>query len=179
MNTEKIKNYRAAEARHWDHYNIRPREHFLDLVGATNLIPGPNSTEMTMHIGYERGGWRGLLLAGSMFILPAATITLILAWLLTSALIVGGVLLAGCEKNPDITHGDNPFDPAGDDLDSPANDLQDTVERLPALDMEVADDEPGGAHDDHLGVGAGEGHHGLAPRALETLDLLQNVGTAA
>jgi chromate transport protein ChrA len=60
------------------------REHFLDLVGATNLIPGPNSTEMTMHIGYERGGWRGLLLAGSMFILPAATITLILAWLYTT-----------------------------------------------------------------------------------------------
>lgn len=60
------------------------REHFLDLVGATNLIPGPNSTEMTMHIGFERGGWRGLLLAGSMFILPAATITLILAWLYTT-----------------------------------------------------------------------------------------------
>lgn len=60
------------------------REHFLDLVGATNLIPGPNSTEMTMHIGYERGGWRGLLLAGSMFILPAATITLFLAWLYTT-----------------------------------------------------------------------------------------------
>ena len=39
------------------------REHFLDLIGATNLIPGPNSTEMTMHIGYERGGWRGLFLA--------------------------------------------------------------------------------------------------------------------
>jgi chromate transporter len=57
------------------------REHFLDLVGATNLIPGPNSTEMTMHIGFERGGWRGLFLAGSAFIIPAATITLILAWL--------------------------------------------------------------------------------------------------
>jgi len=57
------------------------REHFLDLVGATNLIPGPNSTEMTMHIGFERGGWRGLFLAGSSFIIPAATITLILAWL--------------------------------------------------------------------------------------------------
>jgi chromate transporter len=60
------------------------REHFLDLVGATNLIPGPNSTEMTMHIGYERAGLRGLLLAGSMFILPAATITLFLAWLYTT-----------------------------------------------------------------------------------------------
>lgn len=57
------------------------RDHFLDLVGATNLIPGPNSTEMTMHVGYERGGWRGLFLAGAAFIFPAATITVILAWL--------------------------------------------------------------------------------------------------
>ncbi len=59
------------------------RQHFLDLVGATNLIPGPNSTEMTMHIGYERGGRQGLFLAGAAFILPAASITLILAWLYT------------------------------------------------------------------------------------------------
>jgi chromate transporter len=44
------------------------REHFLDLVGATNLIPGPNSSEMTMHIGYERGGIPGLVVAGSCFI---------------------------------------------------------------------------------------------------------------
>lgn len=51
-------------------------EHFLDLVGATNLIPGPNSTEMTMHVGYERAGWRGLFVAGICFILPAALITL-------------------------------------------------------------------------------------------------------
>ena len=36
------------------------RQHFLDLVGATNLIPGPNSTEMTMHCGKERAGWKGL-----------------------------------------------------------------------------------------------------------------------
>lgn len=57
------------------------REHFLDLVGATNLIPGPNSTEMTMHIGYERGGWGGLFVSGASFILPAATITLLIAWL--------------------------------------------------------------------------------------------------
>jgi len=61
--------------------NWLSREHFLDLIGATNLIPGPNSTEMTMHIGYERGGWRGLFLAGASFIFPAATITLFLAWL--------------------------------------------------------------------------------------------------
>ena len=39
-------------------------QHFLDLIGATNLIPGPNSTEMAIHLGYERGGWKGLLLAG-------------------------------------------------------------------------------------------------------------------
>lgn len=57
------------------------RQHFLDLIGATNLIPGPNSTEMTMHCGYERGGWKGLFAAGGLFILPAVTITLIFAWL--------------------------------------------------------------------------------------------------
>lgn len=55
--------------------------HFLDLLGAVNLIPGPNSTEMVIHTGYERAGWRGLLTAGALFILPAATMTLILAWL--------------------------------------------------------------------------------------------------
>ena len=57
------------------------REHFLDLVGATNLIPGPNSTEMVMHIGYERKGYGGLIVAGSCFILPAALMTGILGWL--------------------------------------------------------------------------------------------------
>jgi len=56
-------------------------EHFLDLVGATNLIPGPNSTEMTMHVGHERAGWKGLVVAGSLFILPAVVITGIFAWL--------------------------------------------------------------------------------------------------
>lgn len=55
-------------------------EHFLDLVGATNLIPGPNSTEMTMHCGHERGGWRGLVVAGLCFIIPAVVITGTLAW---------------------------------------------------------------------------------------------------
>ncbi len=54
--------------------------HFLDLVGATNLIPGPNSTEMMMHIGYERAGWRGLVVAGGSFILPAVTLTGLAAW---------------------------------------------------------------------------------------------------
>jgi len=56
-------------------------EHFLDLVGATNLIPGPNSTEMTMHIGRERAGWKGLVVAGTCFILPAVVITAFFAWL--------------------------------------------------------------------------------------------------
>ncbi|MGE5849030.1 MAG: chromate transporter, partial [Candidatus Methylomirabilota bacterium] len=56
------------------------REGFLDLVGATNLIPGPNSTEMTIHIGLTRAGWRGLIVAGSCFILPAVVIVLGLAW---------------------------------------------------------------------------------------------------
>lgn len=56
-------------------------EHFLDLVGVTNLIPGPNSTEMTMHIGQERAGWKGLVVAGSCFIIPAVIITAFFAWL--------------------------------------------------------------------------------------------------
>lgn len=55
-------------------------ERFLDLVGATNLIPGPNSTEMTMHIGKERAGWKGLIVAGCCFIFPAVVITAVLAW---------------------------------------------------------------------------------------------------
>jgi len=55
-------------------------QHFLDLVGATNLIPGPNSTEMAIHIGYERAGWRGLIAAGVCFIMPAVLIVLALAW---------------------------------------------------------------------------------------------------
>src|SRR5687767_2107289 len=56
-------------------------EHFLDLVGATNLIPGPNSTEMSMHIGQEKAGWKGLVIAGMCFILPAVCITAVFAWL--------------------------------------------------------------------------------------------------
>ena len=56
-------------------------QHFLDLIGATNLIPGPNSTEMAIHIGHERGGWKGLLIAGICFIMPAVLITGVFAWL--------------------------------------------------------------------------------------------------
>ena len=56
------------------------REEFLDLLGATNLIPGPNSTELAIHIGHRRAGWPGLLVAGACFILPAAAIVLAIAW---------------------------------------------------------------------------------------------------
>lgn len=56
-------------------------QHFLDLIGATNLIPGPNSTEMAIHIGHEKAGWRGLVVAGLCFILPSVLITGFFAWL--------------------------------------------------------------------------------------------------
>ena len=56
------------------------REHFLDLVGATNLIPGPNATEMAIHVGFIRAGWPGLILAGICFVFPAALITLGFGW---------------------------------------------------------------------------------------------------
>lgn len=60
-------------------------EHFLDLVGATSLIPGPNSTEMVIHCGYQRGGVLGLITAGVSFIFPACLLTGILAYLYTLA----------------------------------------------------------------------------------------------
>ncbi len=56
-------------------------EEFLDLLGATNLIPGPNSTEMAIHIGYLRAGWPGLLAGGLCFTAPATLIVLGLSWL--------------------------------------------------------------------------------------------------
>ena len=56
-------------------------QHFLDLIGATNLIPGPNSTEMAIHIGHEKAGWKGLLVAGLCFIFPGVFITGIFAWI--------------------------------------------------------------------------------------------------
>ena len=56
------------------------REQFLDLLGVVNLIPGPNSTEMAIQIGYRVAGWRGLLTGGLCFILPAALLTLGVAW---------------------------------------------------------------------------------------------------
>lgn len=57
------------------------REYYLDLIGTTNLIPGPNSTEMTMHCGHERGGFKGLFVAGISFIFPAIIVTGLLAYL--------------------------------------------------------------------------------------------------
>ena len=66
----------VVDKRQWmDH------QHFLDLIGTVNLIPGPNSTEMAIHIGYERAGWKGLLVAGCCFIIPAVLITGVIAWL--------------------------------------------------------------------------------------------------
>jgi chromate transporter len=56
------------------------RERFLDLLGATNLVPGPNSTELAIHVGHARAGWPGLVVAGLCFILPAACIVAALAW---------------------------------------------------------------------------------------------------
>lgn len=55
-------------------------QRFLDLVGACNLIPGPNSTELAIHLGYLRAGWPGLVVAGALFILPAMACVLALAW---------------------------------------------------------------------------------------------------
>ena len=56
------------------------RDKFLDLLGVVNLIPGPNSTEMAIHIGYLRAGWRGLTVAGTCFILPAMCMVMAIAW---------------------------------------------------------------------------------------------------
>jgi chromate transporter len=72
---------------------------FLDLLGATNLIPGPNSTEMAIHIGLLRAGWPGLLVAGICFIVPAMLIVLALAWAYVryGATTAGEALLYGIE----------------------------------------------------------------------------------
>jgi chromate transporter len=65
----------VVRRRHW-----LTREEFLDYLGATNLIPGPNSTELAIHIGHARAGWPGLLVAGACFILPATVIVGVIAW---------------------------------------------------------------------------------------------------
>jgi chromate transporter len=57
---------------------------FLDMLGASNLVPGPSSTEMAIHIGHQRAGWRGLVVAGVCFILPAMLIVMAGAWAYTT-----------------------------------------------------------------------------------------------
>lgn len=61
------------------------RAHFLDLLAAVNLVPGPNSTEMVLHIGLLAGGWRGMVLAGAGFIVPAVAFSVILAVIYVAA----------------------------------------------------------------------------------------------
>src|SRR5690242_4127931 len=56
------------------------REQFLDLIGAANLIPGPNSTEVAIHVGRVRAGLPGLIVAGASFILPAFCIVAAIGW---------------------------------------------------------------------------------------------------
>jgi len=70
--------HEVVERRRW-----MGEQEFLDLMGATNLIPGPNSTELAIHIGRVRAGWRGLMVAGLCFIMPAALIVLVFAWAYT------------------------------------------------------------------------------------------------
>ena len=75
----------AAHIAIMEHEFVRRRrwlthEKFLDLLGAANLIPGPSSTELAVYIGYEQAGWRGLLLGGACFILPAALMVGAIAW---------------------------------------------------------------------------------------------------
>jgi chromate transporter len=65
----------VVERRKW-----MTRDEFLDLLGAANLIPGPNSTELAIHVGHRQRGWPGLLIAGVCFILPAMVIVTLFAW---------------------------------------------------------------------------------------------------
>ena len=65
----------VVRRRHW-----MTRDEFLDLLGAANLIPGPNSTELAIHVGHRQAGWAGLVVAGASFILPAALIVTAFAW---------------------------------------------------------------------------------------------------
>jgi chromate transporter len=55
-------------------------DRFLDLLSVANLIPGPNSTELAIHVGHDQAGWRGLLVAGACFIVPAMLIAMVLGW---------------------------------------------------------------------------------------------------
>lgn len=73
------------------------QKQYLDMLGLTNLIPGPNSTEMAISVGFARAGWAGLVVAGSCFIVPAALITAAVAWAYVrfGALPLAESLLAG------------------------------------------------------------------------------------
>lgn len=71
-----IMEYEIVRRRRW-----LTHEQFLDLLGVVNMIPGPNSTQMAIQIGYRVAGWPGLLIGGVCFIFPAALLTLLLAWL--------------------------------------------------------------------------------------------------
>lgn len=55
-------------------------QRFLDVMGATMLLPGPNATEMASHLGLIRAGWRGLIAAGGLFILPGMAAVLVVSW---------------------------------------------------------------------------------------------------
>jgi len=70
-------------------------ERFLDLFGASNLIPGRSSTELAIFIGYEQAGWLGLLVGGVCFILPAALMVTVLAWLSGALVATVGIFLPG------------------------------------------------------------------------------------
>ncbi len=65
----------VVERRQW-----LTKAEFLDLLGASNLVPGPSSTELAIHIGFRKAGWVGLFLAGTCFILPAFLLVMVLAW---------------------------------------------------------------------------------------------------
>lgn len=68
--------HEVVEKRKW-----MERDHYLDLIGATNIIPGPNSTEIALHCGLHRAGFLGLITAGCTFIFPAFCMTLGISWL--------------------------------------------------------------------------------------------------
>ena len=55
-------------------------QRFLDIMGAVNLIPGPNATEIAAHLGLIRAGWPGLIMAGGLFIIPGAAAIMVVAW---------------------------------------------------------------------------------------------------
>ena len=96
----------AAHVAMMDEQIVRQRgwltnQEFLDYLSATNFIPGPNSTEMAIHIGHRRAGWLGLIVAGTCFILPAAMIVTAIGSLAFIAMLVLGAYA------PDLRSGHN------------------------------------------------------------------------